>query len=585
MESKQQSIETCELSAPHGGRWRVMFVCDGQSPCPMLYAEEGDIVHLTVKSDIYSQSSFHWSGIGHKGMGWNDGTAGISQFPILPRGNFTSVIDTAGSWGLNWYAEHTTAASADGLYGMVYVAPSRSRPRPYRLITRDKIELRKIMEAERQVHHLAIKNHQHRDTGWKMLRMRAEGSEFYCYDSILVNGKGRVHCRQPGFEKLNGYDLDETGCIQPPGLPDESCTPSNADYEVIETEGRSYIMMNLVNVGFEHSVVMSIDGHKMIVVANNGGFVEPMETDVVYLPSAGRITVLVKLDAEPSDYAMRISSTSQMQNLHAYSILRYPARRRPIYGEPMEVPQPMSPNSVCVLPDGSARDGCKTVEGQSLSPYPAVPPPAAKKWRPAAAHYTFHLAAGTQPSLTEPRVPEYFLNGKPWQLFRAALTPLLFQEANGSRSEHSMGKPVIENIPLGSVVDLIIENQLNDTVPLYKHGESAWLLGAHAGEKFSHHNVEDAVAADTDVSRSLNLHDPALVTVHDLPPLGWSVLRFEVNAKAATMIHAVKLRYFALGMSAPIMEGIMVDDPVTLPESAVKQPHVDFEPKNDGVFG
>ncbi|KAK2017455.1 Cupredoxin [Colletotrichum eremochloae] len=562
-----------------------MFVCNGQSPCPTLYAEEGDIVHLTVKSDVYTQSSIHWSGIGHKGSGWNDGTAGISQFPILPRGNFTSVIDTTGSWGLNWYAEHTTAVSADGLYGMVYVAPSQSRPRPYSLITHDEIEVRKIMEAEKQVRHLAIKNHQHRDTGWKMLRMRAEGSEFYCYDSILVNGKGRVHCRQPGFEKLNGHDLDETGCIQPPGLPDESCTPSNADYEVIETEGRPYIMMNFINIGFEHSVLVSIDGHKMIAVANNGGFVKPVETDVVYVPSAGRITVLVKLDAEPSDYAVRISSTSQMQNLQSYSILRYPARRRPMYGEPMKVPQPMSPNNVCVLPDGSARDGCKTVEGQYLSPYPAAPPPTARKSRPAAADYTFHLAAGSKASLTEPHVPEYFLNEKPWQLFRSALTPLLFQGHNGSSFENSMGKPIIENIPLGSVVDLIVENKLNDTVPLYKHGEPAWLLSAHAGQNFSHDSVEDAITVDTDISRSLNLHDPALVTVHDLPPLGWSVLRFKATAKAATMIHAVKLRYFALGLSAPIMEGIMADDPVALPESAVNQPHVDFEPKNDGVFG
>ncbi|KAL0933698.1 multicopper oxidase [Colletotrichum truncatum] len=217
------------MGSKDGGRWRVMFVCNGQSPCPTLYAEEGDIVELTVKSDVYAQSSIHWSGIGHKATGsWNDGTAGISQFPILPRGNFTSVIDTTGSWGLNW------------------------------LITNDEIELRKIMEAEKEVRHIAIKNHQHRDTGWKMLRMKAEGSEFYCYDSILVNGKGRVHCRQPGFEQLNGRDLDETGCAQPAGLPQETCTPSQADYEVIETEGRPYIMLNLINIGFEHSVVASI---------------------------------------------------------------------------------------------------------------------------------------------------------------------------------------------------------------------------------------------------------------------------------------------------------------------------------------
>lgn len=47
--------------AQDGGRWRVMFVCNGQSPCPTLYAEEGDLVELTVKSDIYAQSSIHWS--------------------------------------------------------------------------------------------------------------------------------------------------------------------------------------------------------------------------------------------------------------------------------------------------------------------------------------------------------------------------------------------------------------------------------------------------------------------------------------------------------------------------------------------
>jgi hypothetical protein len=32
--------------------------------------------------------------------------------------------------------------------------------------------------------------------------------------------------------------------------------------------------------------------------------------------------------------------------------------------------------------------------------------------------------------------------------------------------------------------------------------------------------------------------------VHDLPPLGWSVLRFQVTSKAANLLHTVKIRYF-----------------------------------------
>ncbi|KAI9170590.1 Multicopper oxidase [Paramyrothecium foliicola] len=570
-----------------GGRWRVMFVCNGQSPCPTLYAEEGDLFELTVKSDLYAQSSIHWSGIGHKGTGsWNDGTAGISQYPILPRGNYTNFIDTTGSWGLNWYAEHTTAASADGLYGMVYVAPSSSRPRPYQLITSEPNELRRIMEAEINIKHIAIKNHQHRDTGWKMLRMRAEGSEFYCYDSLLVNGKGRVHCRQPGFEVLNGQATDETGCIQPPGLPEESCTPSQADYEIIETEGKAYIMMNLINIGFEHSVMVSIDSHKMVVVANNGGFTVPSETDVVYIPSAGRVTVLIKLDAEPGDYAMRIASTSQLQNLQGHAIIKYPTNKHPVYGEPMKLPQPVSPEKVCVLPDSSVKNDCRVTEGQYLSPYPSSPPPHfSRSVKDSPRHHIFNLEAGSQPSLTEPHITEYFLNEQPWQLYRSALTPLLFQTPNDTSSSDPLGKPVIEGIPLGSVVDLIIQNTLNDTIPLYKHGEAAWLLGTRAFSKFPYKNVEEAVANGGETAASLNLESPGLVTVHDLPPLGWSVLRFTVSAKAVTMIHAVKLRYFALGMSAPIVEGILPNDPVHIPASAINRPHVKFEPKNNGVFG
>lgn len=39
-------------------------------------------------------------------------------------------------------------------------------------------------------------------------------------------------------------------------------------------------MLNLLNSGFEHSVKVAIDGHEMIVVANDGGFVEPYTTHV-----------------------------------------------------------------------------------------------------------------------------------------------------------------------------------------------------------------------------------------------------------------------------------------------------------------
>ncbi|KAG7404716.1 Laccase abr2 [Fusarium oxysporum f. sp. rapae] len=475
---------------PDGGRWRVMFTCNGQTPCSILYAKEGDIVKLSVKSDIYTQSSIHLSGIGHKQTvgPWNDGTAGLSQ----------------------------------GLAGALYVAPSPDRPRPYHLITNDTLELRQINQAEREIQHLIIQSHQHHDTVWKLLRMRAEGSEYYCYNYILVNVKGRVHA---------------------------------VNQSMITSTGRNLIKM----AAFNHQVCQMKAARRA------------RQTMRSSKPKAG-----VRLDAEPGDYAIRISSTSVLQNLHCYAVLRYPAKRLPQYGEPMALP-PVAPGLICVLPDGSTQPNCSTAEGQLLPPYPPQPPPSAGKHYAGMADFTFRLAAGSQASKTEKYVPEYFLNEKPWQLYHGSMLPLLFHAPN-----ETLVKPIIGNLPLCYIIDLIIENQINETIPLYKHGDPSWFLGSGGQQRFPGNTVQDAIDSD---SKSLNLQDPALVIVHDLPALGWSVLRFKVTSQQATIIHAAKLRYFALGMSVPILEGITEETPIKIPESVVNRPHVEFKPAHDGIFG
>lgn len=217
------------------------------------------------------------------------------------------------------------------------------------------------------------------------------------------------------------------------------------------------------------------------------------------------------------------------------------AKRLPKYGEPMVLPTPASSEDICVLADGSTKPHCKTIEGQFLPLYPARPPPTTDKKHPERVDFTFRLSAGSQPSLTEPKVPEFYLNEKPWQLFHGAMTPILFHILD---SPEMLDKPIISQLPIGSVVDLIIENQINDTIPLYKHGDPAWLLGSSSEQHFPGEIVEDAAHSFQAIHGPLNLHNPSIAIVHDLPPLGWSVLRFQVTSKAANRLHSAKLRYF-----------------------------------------
>lgn len=209
-----------------------------------------------------------------------------------------------------------------------------------------------------------------------------------------------------------------------------------------------------------------------------------------------------------------------------------------------------SEEEVCLLKDSTVRPHCKEVEANFLPPYPAspVPVPTAKQSGRnkdhAAADLTFRFKAGVQESKTEAHAPEYFLNGKPWQLFRASMTPVLFSFAQGAESAaHDFEKPIIGGVPADAVVDLIIENTLNDTIPLYKHGEPHWVLGSARDSSFPYDTVSEAVQAGFG---ALNLENAGRAVVHDLPPLGWSVVRFRAASGVATMMHAVKLRHFAV---------------------------------------
>ena len=62
----------------------------------------------------------------------------------------------------------------------------------------------------------------------------------------------------------------------------------------------------------------------MWVVATDGGFVQPQKVQVLTLTNAERMTVLVKLDQAPRDYAIRMYAFSRLQFIQTYAMLRYP---------------------------------------------------------------------------------------------------------------------------------------------------------------------------------------------------------------------------------------------------------------------
>lgn len=128
---------------------------------------------------------------------WSDGTPGLSQRPVPTGQNFTYRWKAA-QYGSYWYHSHSHQQVEDGLYGPLTIHPRADTPKPFSFISDSDAAVEAMEKAEREVQAVIMSDHRH-VTGhraWELTqRARFDPA---CWDSILINGKGRVRCMEPG---------------------------------------------------------------------------------------------------------------------------------------------------------------------------------------------------------------------------------------------------------------------------------------------------------------------------------------------------------------------------------------------------
>ena len=106
--------------SPDGVNKSVILI-NGQFPGPMIEANWGDTIQVTVHNNIDNEgTSLHWHGILQKGTPWFDGVPSVQQCPIAPGKSFTYTFN-AEIYGTTWYHSHYSAQYADGLLGPLII--------------------------------------------------------------------------------------------------------------------------------------------------------------------------------------------------------------------------------------------------------------------------------------------------------------------------------------------------------------------------------------------------------------------------------------------------------------------------------
>nr|BAA08486.1 dihydrogeodin oxidase [Aspergillus terreus] len=254
----EYDLTVTQVTISPDGYERLGTVFNGQYPGPLIEADWGDTLRITVHNNLTNGNgtAVHWHGIRLFETNWIDGVPGVTQCPIPP-GESQVYEFRATQYGTSWYHSHFSLQYSNGLYGpLVIHGPSSS-------------------DWDVDLGPWTLTDWYHEDA-FTLNWISLAGQLAPIPVSTLLNGKGT-------------YDCD-------PGL-DPACTGKQEYFETTFQQGTKY-KMAIVNTATLLTYTFWIDGHNFTVIEVDFVPVEPYSTNVLNVGMGQRYEIVVEANAD-----------------------------------------------------------------------------------------------------------------------------------------------------------------------------------------------------------------------------------------------------------------------------------------------
>ncbi|KAI0441959.1 multicopper oxidase [Xylaria telfairii] len=559
---------TWEKYAPNGVSRNVILI-NGQFPGPLIEVNEGDDVLVKVHNKMPFNTTMHFHGIEQVNTPWSDGVPGITQREIKPGASF-SYRWKADQYGEYWYHAHHMGQLDDGQFGPLIIHPKKNRASPFSLISRDRDTIQAMEKAAANVKPLMLSD-------WRQINSyeawdieTAAGSEIPCYDSLLVNGQGRVKCwtadelaslTTPTMKILlaagNFTSLTPKGCLPKPvavstvngGVPPknisaipseifDNCDANNSPNAVVEVskpscdQNGTWAAFDVVGTYTLMTATFSIDGLPMWVYAVDGEYIEPQLVKAISVANGDRYSFLVHL-TDAGNYTIRHAGTLPIQLISGQATLSYKPEGAPVSNQPP---------TQYINDAGAALSSDVIFFNQTIQkPYPAFP--VGQK-----ADQTYILTLGNIQG-----------SGNIWSM-------------NGTAAPMSLedGEPVLF-MPQPNIMNNLTITTLNNTWvdlifvvtqfpqpahPIHKHGNKMWQIGSGHGA-FNYSSVAEAIKV---IPENFNLVNPprrdGFATLDAPRGPTWIAVRYHVTNPGVWFLHCHISTHLQSGMALIIQDGV-----------------------------
>lgn len=251
------NLEITNTTLSPDGVSRDMLVINGQYPGPVITANWGDTISITVKNSLENNGTgIHWHGIRQLNSNQMDGTNGLTECPIAP-GQTKTYTFRATQYGTSWYHSHYSVQYGDGVVGTIVI------------------------------HGPATSNY---DLDLGPLPM----TDWFHTPFFTVNAEA-LHAGGPPTADnvlINGSMTSSAG----------------GKYATTTlTPGKKHLL-RLANTGINNFLHVSLDGHPFTVIASDFTPIVPYTTTSVVLAVGQRYDVIINANQTVGNYWLRVGT-------------------------------------------------------------------------------------------------------------------------------------------------------------------------------------------------------------------------------------------------------------------------------------
>ncbi|CAG8564146.1 10501_t:CDS:2 [Acaulospora colombiana] len=477
----------------------VFFTILKRYPGPMIRANRGDTLNITVINLLGDPSSIHFHGLEQRNTNWYDGVPGVTQCPIPNGVNFSYIVNLTQS-GTFWYHSHFASQYVDGLKGPIVIHDPND---PHK----NKSDFEYVM---------TISDWYHTPTGDPSMLPRFRNENYFGFDplpdSAEISGVGQYNCTIP------------------------TCNPNRfATYKV--QRGKRY-RFRIINMSAMTHFWLSIDQHPLTIIEVEGTPINPVAINWLPINIAQRYSAIVVANQSVGNYWIRavISNcslpvnnltinynTPLFANGQITGILRYD-------GAPAT-----NPTSVAYPQNSSdCYDLDPTTLKPSTPPNPAVPQTTniTQIYMEISIKFPF---VGRNRILVEAAINNSsFFPSTSYPSYRKVVDGSNFSSYDNAYSYNTWNEPI----------EIFLNNTENRTHPFHLHGHTFWVVAL--GEAGSYNKPLSSL--------KYNYDNPILRDTLTVKELGLAAIRYYANNPGIWFIHCHIEWHVEMGMVAQMVE-------------------------------